>query len=89
MLCGRLNGRGVWRRIDTYTCMTKFLHCSSETITILFLYWLYPNKNKKFKYIYISGPVYNKKSINGSNIYIFTSKHSALHKIRIHKYLWK
>ena len=36
--------------------------------------------------IYIKGPVYNKKSINGSNIYICTSKHNVLHKIRIHKY---
>ena len=29
--------------------MAKFVHCSPETITTLFVNCLYPNKNKKFK----------------------------------------
>ena len=33
MLCGSLDGKGVWGRMDTCTCMAEFLHCSPETIT--------------------------------------------------------
>ena len=33
MLCGSLDGRGVWGRMDTYLCMVESLHCSAETIT--------------------------------------------------------
>ena len=35
MLCGSLDGRGVWGRIDTCICMAESFHCSPETITIL------------------------------------------------------
>ena len=43
MLCGSLHGRGVWGRMDTCIGMTESLHCSPETITTLFVNWLYPN----------------------------------------------
>ena len=34
-LCGNLDGRGVWGRMDTCICMTESLCCSPETITTL------------------------------------------------------
>ena len=37
MLCGSLDGRGVWGRIDTYICMAESLCCSLETITTLLI----------------------------------------------------
>ena len=33
MLCGSLDGRGVWRRMDTCICMAESLCCPPETIT--------------------------------------------------------
>ena len=33
MLCGSLDGRGVWRRMDTCMCMTESLCCPPETTT--------------------------------------------------------
>ena len=47
MLCGSLDGRGVWRRMDTCTCMAEF--CSSlETVTALLMGYT-AIQNKKFK----------------------------------------
>ena len=37
MLCGSLDGRGVWKRMDTCTCMAESLHCSPATITPLLI----------------------------------------------------
>ena len=37
MLCARLDGRGVWRRMDTCACLAESLHCSPETITTLII----------------------------------------------------
>ena len=37
MLCGSLDGRGVWGKIDTCIYMAEFLHCSPETITTLLI----------------------------------------------------
>ena len=34
-LCGRLDGRGVWARMDTCMCMAESLCCVPETITTL------------------------------------------------------
>ena len=48
MLCGSLDGRGVWRRMDTCICMAEALHCSPETITTLLISYT-PIQNKKFK----------------------------------------
>ena len=33
VLCGSLDGRGVWRRMDTCICMAESLCCSPETIS--------------------------------------------------------
>ena len=44
MLCGSLDGRGVWGRMDTW--MAESLHCSRETITALFVNT--PVQHKKF-----------------------------------------
>ena len=33
MLCGSLDGRGLWERMGTCICMAKPLHCSTENIT--------------------------------------------------------
>ena len=43
VLCGSLDGRDVWRRKDTCVCMAESLRCPPETITALFVNWLYPN----------------------------------------------
>jgi hypothetical protein len=50
MLCGSLDGRGVWQRMDTciYVCLKDTLHCSPETITTLLIGSI-PIQNKKFK----------------------------------------
>jgi len=47
MLCGNLDGRGVWGRMATCVYMAESLHCSPETITPLFVNWLYPNTKSK------------------------------------------
>ena len=36
VLCGSLDGRGVWGRSDTCICMAESLRCSPETITTSF-----------------------------------------------------
>ena len=49
-----LVGREVWGRVDTCICMAESLCCSLETITTLFVNWLYSNiklkalKEKKY-----------------------------------------
>ena len=54
MLCGSLDGRGVWGRLDTYVCMAKALYDSPEAITTL-LVSCTPTQNKKvFKKIVAS-----------------------------------
>ena len=47
MLCGRLDGRGVWGRMDICICMAESLHGSPETIKILLTSYT-PIQNKKF-----------------------------------------
>ena len=47
LLRSSLDGKGVWGRTDTGICVAESLHCSPETITTLFVNWLYPNT--KFK----------------------------------------
>ena len=37
MLCASLDGRRVWRRMDTCICMTESFSCSPETTTTLFI----------------------------------------------------
>ena len=37
MLCGSLDGRGVWGRMDTCPCMAETLCSSPETITTLII----------------------------------------------------
>ena len=38
MLCGSLDGREVWGRMDTSIWMAESLHCSPDTITTLLIY---------------------------------------------------
>ena len=40
MLCGILDGRGVWGRMDTYIRMVESLCCSPETIIVLLIGYL-------------------------------------------------
>ena len=47
-MCGSLDGRGGWGRVDTCTGRTESLHCSSETATTL-LIGQTPIQNKKVK----------------------------------------
>ena len=47
MLCGSVDGRGVWRRMETCICMAESLYCSPETITTL-LNGYTPIENKVF-----------------------------------------
>ena len=37
LLCGRLDGRGVWGRMGTYICVVESLCCLPETITTLLI----------------------------------------------------
>ena len=46
MLCGSLNRRGVWRRMDTCICMAESLCCPPETVTTLAISYT-PIQNKK------------------------------------------
>ena len=48
MLCGSLDGRGVWGRVDICICMAESLHCSPGTITAL-LTGNTPIQNNKFR----------------------------------------
>ena len=40
MLCGSLDGRGVWQGMDACICMAESLRCSPETTTLLISYVL-------------------------------------------------
>ena len=46
MLCGSLDERGVWGRMDTCVCMSESLHCSPESATTLLIN--YNTKQKVF-----------------------------------------
>ena len=46
MLCGRLDGRRVWGRMDTCICTAEFLRCSPETVRTLLIDHT-PKQNKK------------------------------------------
>ena len=48
MLCGSLDGRGVWGRMDTCICMAESLHCSPKTATTLLIGYTL-TQNIKFK----------------------------------------
>ena len=48
MLCGSLDGKGVWGRMYTCISMTESLSYSSETITTSLISCT-PIQNKKFK----------------------------------------
>ena len=37
VLCGSLDGRRVWRSMDTCVCLAESLHCSPEIITALLI----------------------------------------------------
>ena len=37
MLCGSIDGRGVWGRVDMCICMAESFHCPPETVTILLI----------------------------------------------------
>ena len=50
MLCGSLDGRGVWGRMDTCLCMAESLCCLPEIITTLFIGYM-PIQIKRFKKI--------------------------------------
>ena len=45
ILCGSLDGRRVWRRMDTCICMAESLCCLPETITTLLISYS-PIQNK-------------------------------------------
>ena len=38
MLCGSLDGKGVWERTDTCICMAESLCCVPETVTLSISY---------------------------------------------------
>ena len=48
ILCGSLDGRGVWEGMNRCICMAESLCCSPETITALFTGYT-PMQNEKFK----------------------------------------
>ena len=48
MLCGSMDGRGVWERIDACISMAESLRCAPETITTLLIGYT-PIQNKSLK----------------------------------------
>ena len=48
MLCGSLDGRGAWERMDICICVAESLHCSPETTTAV-LNGCTPIENKSLK----------------------------------------
>ena len=48
MVCGSMDGRGVWGGMDTCICMTESLHCSPETITTLLIGYTPTHTQKLF-----------------------------------------
>ena len=46
MLCGILDGRGIWGRTDTFIWMAESLWCPFETVTTLLIRYT-PIQNKK------------------------------------------
>ena len=53
MLCGSLDGSGVWGNMEIYVCVAQSLYCSPETITILLIDYT-PIQNKILKKIKIN-----------------------------------
>ena len=47
VLCGRLDGKGVWGRMDTCIYMAESLCCPPETIVTLLIHYT-PRQNKRF-----------------------------------------
>ena len=47
ILCGSLDGMGVWGKMESDICMAESLCCSPETITILLI--AIPTQNKKLR----------------------------------------
>ena len=37
MLCGAMDGRGVWGRMETYICLAESLSCSPKIIATLLI----------------------------------------------------
>ena len=52
VLCGSLDGREVWWKMNTRICMAESLCCQPEIITLLISYisHTYTYTNKKFKF---------------------------------------
>ena len=48
MLCGSLDGRGLWERMDSCICMAESFCCLPVTITTLLIDYT-PTQNKVFK----------------------------------------
>ena len=48
MLCGSLDGRGLWERMDSCICMAEAFCCPPVTITTLLTDYT-PTQNKVFK----------------------------------------
>ena len=63
MLCGSLDGKGVWGRMGTYISKAEPLYCSPEIITTLLMEYIPIPKKKKFVYIKKEVPLTFKKLI--------------------------
>ena len=46
MLCGSLDGRGVWERRDTCVCMAESFCCPPETVASLLIRYILIQKEK-------------------------------------------
>ena len=72
MLCGSLDGRGVWGRMDTCICMAESL-CSSPEITTTLLISATPIQNKKcFKKLHRLYSGISGKEKTGFKIWIYS-----------------
>ena len=91
MLCGSLDGRGVWR-MDTWKCMVESLCCSSETtITLLTGYNPIKFKVKKKKCMLLiflmSAKQYSQLQTKVLNLILVITRHFASFHKPSHIYL--
>ena len=66
MLCGCLDGKGIWGRIDTWICMAESLCWPPETVTALLIGYT-PIQNKKLTKTLLLYPYFCPNKLNNNN----------------------
>ena len=89
MLCGHLDGRRDWGRMNPGVCLTESLRCSPEAVIILFISYT-PMQNKRLKNIFNAGIgkyfliagiwVFISSVPSLSHVWLFVTPKSAAHQ---------